>query len=217
MTNAHVVANQRFLTVQKDGDSKPYVARVLHVGHDVDLAIITVDDPGYFKGLPVLEFGTLPKLLSPVETVGYPRGGDQISITKGIVSRIGYRAYAHTSYHRHILVQVDSAINPGNSGGPVIQDRKVIGVAFQGFTNAQSTGYIIPTPVVNRFLQDIKDGTYDDSILDGLNIQGWKLINPDAREYYGLPDNSEGSYISYVNPASFLSEPTPEDGRLPLG
>ncbi len=37
MTNAHVISNGRFLTVSKEGDPKPYPARVLHVAHDYDL------------------------------------------------------------------------------------------------------------------------------------------------------------------------------------
>ena len=35
---------------------------------------------------------------------------------------------------------------------------KVVGVAFQSYVNAENTGYIIPTPVIEHFLEDIKDG-----------------------------------------------------------
>ena len=40
-------------------------------------------------------FGDIPKVRDAVVTVGYPKGGEQISFTEGIVSRIGYRRYAH--------------------------------------------------------------------------------------------------------------------------
>ena len=45
-------------------------------------------------------------------------------------------------------MQIDAAINPGNSGGPVLQEGKVVGVAFQGYSGdvAQNVGYMIPTP-----------------------------------------------------------------------
>ncbi len=40
---------------------------------------------------------------------------------------------------------------------------KVVGVAFQGYSGdvAQAVGYMIPTPVIKHFLQDIEDGRYD--------------------------------------------------------
>ena len=44
MTNAHVVSNATFITVVKEGDPTPWEARVLHVAHDCDLAILGVYD-----------------------------------------------------------------------------------------------------------------------------------------------------------------------------
>src|SRR5438876_7605236 len=54
MTNAHVVSNSRYLTVERDGDPNKYPARVQFVAHDCDLAVITVSDPDVVKNmLPV--------------------------------------------------------------------------------------------------------------------------------------------------------------------
>jgi len=49
MTNAHVVSNSRYLTVERDGDPNKYPAKVLFVGHDCDLALITVDAPKFLQ------------------------------------------------------------------------------------------------------------------------------------------------------------------------
>ncbi|KAG6492657.1 hypothetical protein ZIOFF_047622 [Zingiber officinale] len=63
-----------------------------------------------------------------VTIVGYPLGGDTISVSKGVVSRI---EYAHGSSDL-LGIQIDAAINPGNSGGPAFNDHgECIGVAFQ--------------------------------------------------------------------------------------
>ena len=138
LTNAHVVANARFITVQKDGDSKQFTAYVESIAHDADLAVLTVIEKNFFNGLKALVFGGIPDLHSPVSAVGYPTGGEQLAVTKGIVSRIDYSLYSHTNYHLHLLIQVDSAINPGASGGPVLQKGKVVGVAFQAFRSGQN-------------------------------------------------------------------------------
>jgi len=51
-------------------------------------------------------------------------------------------------------VTVDAAINGGNSGGPAISKGKVCGVSFQGLRDAQSVGYIIPSSVLRRTIED---------------------------------------------------------------
>ena len=55
MTNAHVVSNARYISLDKDGDSQKYPARILHIAHDCDLALLTVDDPDFFEDTTPLE------------------------------------------------------------------------------------------------------------------------------------------------------------------
>lgn len=79
-----------------------------------------------------------------VVTYGYPAGGEQISYTRGVVSRIELQNYVHIGNRSLLAVQTDAAINPGNSGGPVIQDDRVVGVAFQGVPGLENAGFFIP-------------------------------------------------------------------------
>ena len=108
------------------------------------------------------------------------------------MSRISYSTYVHTRSYPHLLIQVDSAINPGNSGGPVFSQGLVIGVAFQSYTNAQNTGYIIPVPVVNKFLRDVEDGTYDGPLVVADTFQSEGMENPAFRSYLGLQKDMSG-------------------------
>jgi S1-C subfamily serine protease len=124
LTNAHVVSNARFLTVSKENDPKKYIATVEHIAHDCDLAILKVDDPAFFKNTKPLELGGIPELESTVAVFGYPIGGERLSVTQGVVSRIDFRTYTHSVLDSHLTIQIDAAINPGNSGGPVLQEAK---------------------------------------------------------------------------------------------
>jgi S1-C subfamily serine protease len=198
MTNAHVVSNARFLTISKEGDPNPYLAKVLHVAHDCDLALLGVEDPNFFKGTLPLEFGGIPEIESVVSAYGYPLGGTRLSVTRGIVSRIDFQPYSHSGMDSHLAIQIDAAINPGNSGGPVMQKGKVVGVAFQGYSGdiAQNVGYMIPTPVILRFLKDVEDGRYD-SFVD-LSLTYRSLFNPAARRALGLKDDSTGVQVCSV-------------------
>jgi S1-C subfamily serine protease len=198
MTNAHVVSNTRYLTVEREGDPNKYPARVLFVAHDCDLALITVDSPEFFKNMVPLGFGGIPELESTVSAYGYPIGGERMSVTTGIVSRIDFQLYTHSSIDSHLAIQISAQINPGNSGGPVMQNGKVVGVAFQGYSGdiAQGVAYMIPTPVIRRFLTDIKDNRYDKYVDLGLTYS--KLQNPAQRRYLGLPDDGRGVIVDTV-------------------
>src|SRR5438067_3120082 len=198
MTNAHVVSNTRYLTVERDGDPNKYPARVLFVAHDCDLALITVDSPDFYKNMAPLTFGGIPELESTVSAYGYPIGGERMSVTTGIVSRIDFQLYTHSSIDQHLAVQISAQINPGNSGGPVMQNAKVVGVAFQGYSGdvAQGVAYMIPTPVIQRFLTDVKDGHYDKYVDLGLTYS--KLQNPAQRRYLGLQDDGHGVIVNTV-------------------
>jgi S1-C subfamily serine protease len=198
LTNAHVVGNARFISIEKEGDSRRYEARVKFAAHDCDLAMLEVVDRSFFEGTMALTLGPVPLLDSNVTVLGYPIGGDRLSVTRGVVSRIDYRVYAHSGVDAHLVVQIDAAINPGNSGGPVIQDNAVVGMAFQGFSGhvAQNVGYIIPTPVVERFLQDVQDGRYDRYV--DLGIQFFPLINATHRRALGLTPGDYGVMVGEV-------------------
>ncbi len=198
LTNAHVVSNARRILITQRGSSRKYPAKVLYVAHDCDLALLEVEDFTPFEKFMHFELGEMPALESEVSAIGYPVGGDRVSVTRGIVSRIDFRAYSHSRADSHLIVQIDAAINPGNSGGPVVQDGKVVGVAFQGLTSADNTGYIIPTPVIRRFLKDVEDGHYDHYV--DLGISAFPLFNPAMRKAYDLQQNDRGVLVAAVVP-----------------
>ncbi|HZR21596.1 MAG TPA: trypsin-like peptidase domain-containing protein [Verrucomicrobiae bacterium] len=216
MTNAHVVSWGRQIVVRRYQDPRPYVAEVEYVGHDCDLAVLTVQDSRFFDNLEPLELGELPKVRSGVVTYGYPAGGEEISYTRGVVSRIELETYAHTGNRRLLTCQTDAAINPGNSGGPVVQDDRVVGVAFQGMAGLENAGFFIPTPVISHFLKDIEDRHYDGFPYAGLRLM--PLQNPAYRNLLKLPDNDLGARVDGILPIPSTEKALkPDDVLLRIG
>lgn len=199
LTNAHVVSNARYIEVQKYYSSRKFVAKVAFISHCSDLAILKIENKSFYKGMIPLKFAPLPKLNSEVTTYGYPLGGLQISVTRGVVSRIEMHTYAHSGVDQHLTIQTDAAINPGNSGGPVLLDGKVVGVAFQGLTRADNVGYMIPTIVVKQFLEDISDGKVDEFSDLAISYQKY-CQNPVFRKMIGLPPNLSGVVVTRLFP-----------------
>jgi S1-C subfamily serine protease len=121
LTNGHVVQNQVFVELRRFGASRKYVAEVEGVSHECDLALLRVPREEFFQGAEPIEIGTLPLLGDTVTVCGYPIGGDRLSLTQGVVSRIEVSAYSH-SQRPLLSVQIDAAVNAGNSGGPVFKE-----------------------------------------------------------------------------------------------
>ena len=208
MTNAHVVSWAKQIVLRRFQDPRPWLARVEYISHECDLAVLKVDTPGFFDELKPLPVGGLPKVQSTVVTCGYPAGGEQISYTRGVVSRIEMQNYVHIGNKAFLSVQTDAAINPGNSGGPVFQGDEVVGVAFMGTPGLENTGFFIPPAVINHFLDDVSDGKYDGFPKAGIRIVS--LQNPAYRRYLGLPATGDGARIDsladYTEKAGLLKK-----------
>ncbi|CDY27464.1 BnaC04g51050D [Brassica napus] len=206
LTNAHCVEHDTQVKVKRRGDDRKYVAKVLVRGVDCDIALLSVESEDFWKGAEPLRFGHLPRLQDSVTVVGYPLGGDTISVTKGVVSRIEVTSYAHGSSDL-LGIQIDAAINPGNSGGPAFNDQgECIGVAFQVYRSeeTENIGYVIPTTVVSHFLTDYeRNAKYTGYPCLGVLLQ--KLENPALRECLKVPTN-EGVLVRRVEPTSDASK-----------
>ncbi|KAK6123389.1 hypothetical protein DH2020_042865 [Rehmannia glutinosa] len=125
LTNAHCVAHYTHVKLRKRDTDAKYVATVLAIGTQCDIALLTVDDDEFWEGVSPVEFGDLPALQDAVTVVGYPIGGDTISVTSGVVSRIEILSYVHGSTEL-LGLQIDAAINSGNSGDLLLMTREIV-------------------------------------------------------------------------------------------
>lgn len=205
LTNAHCVEHDTQVKVKRRGDDTKYVAKVLARGVECDIALLSVENKEFWEGVEPLRLGRLPHLQDSVTVVGYPLGGDTISVTKGVVSRIEVTSYAHGSSDL-LGIQIDAAINPGNSGGPAFNDQgECIGVAFQVYRSddVENIGYVIPTTVVSHFLEDYqRNGRYTGFPCLGVLLQ--KLENPALRTCLKV-SSSEGVLVRKIEPTSDAS------------
>ena len=160
LTNAHVVNAASQIFVQPDKSSDKVRAKVLSNSPAIDLAVLELDEPAFFEAHPPLpQRLKLPKIQQTVFAYGYPEGGMDLSITRGIVSRLEFAEYY--LFTEGLRIQIDAAINPGNSGGPAIVDGQMIGLVFSKLQQSDNIGYIIPMEEIELFLKDVEDGKYD--------------------------------------------------------
>lgn len=67
----------------------------------VDLALLTVKKAAFWSGAAQLDLGPSPRLQQEVHVIGYPLGGEGVSITAGVVSRVDYGEYVTAHFARN--------------------------------------------------------------------------------------------------------------------
>ncbi|KAF4658553.1 hypothetical protein FOL47_007914 [Perkinsus chesapeaki] len=248
LTAAHVVADSIYLTVQRNTDyfePNKYPAIVRAVCHDSDLALVEIDDvegseeefrngdsppdasssssshhhPIHkMEPLELAKWDVLPELRDTVQVVGYPVGGDKLSVTSGVVSRCEVVEYSHSA-RPALGITVDAAINAGNSGGPVMcpNSDKVLGVAFQKYVSrgVENQGHAVPSYLIWRFIRRLTGSssmtTNTEKSLDlpSLGVTCQPVENEQFREWLGMKGKDsksaavhKGVMVSWsINPA----------------
>jgi S1-C subfamily serine protease len=196
LTCAHMVlyASQVQILANQAGDKLPAKIEVIAPG--IDLAVLKLDDEAFFDTHPPLaRTQSLPEIRDMVMAYGYPEGGNSLSITKGIISRIEFALYNYPAYG--LRIQIDAAINPGNSGGPAVVGDKMVGLAFSRLGGqAENIGYIIPCEEIDMFLKAIATGHYDGKpmIFDECQMLG----NTALRSFLKLTNSVKGVIVNKV-------------------
>jgi S1-C subfamily serine protease len=191
LTNAHLVLYATEVQIQPRHGGDKIEAKVEMVAPDIDLALLSIKEAKFFDAYPALaRAGKLPKVQDNVAVHGYPVGGNDQAVTKGVVSRIEFGGYYN---HGHcLLVQVSAAINPGNSGGPAVVDKKMIGIVLSRMEEQQNIGYVIPNEEIDFFLEHIKDGRYDGKPMDTVDVRFQSSENKALRKFLNLDDSAKG-------------------------
>jgi S1-C subfamily serine protease len=199
ITNAHVVEGHTFVQARLHGRPEKHPARVTFVSHEADLALVELEEPERLDGIEPLPLGDLPALRAEVSALGFPAGGDALSITKGVVTRVEHAMYLQ-SWARLLAIQMDAAIGAGSSGGPLVHDGALVGVAAQTTVTNDTIGCAVAAPVVRQFLEDVADGRVDG--VPSLRITTQPLGNPALRASLGVPEGESGALVRTVAPVS---------------
>ncbi len=204
LTNNHVIAGARQITVRTVGD-RTYRAQVVGSDPYTDLALIKVAASTPF---PVAPLGDSEKLEIGewVVAIGNPYGLGH-TVTAGIVSAKGRSTVmpGQTRYSNYI--QTDASINPGNSGGPLVNIHgQVVGINSAVHGKAQGIGFAIPANMAKKLIPQLVRGRIERSWL-GISV---REVTPQVARTLGLK-RAAGAYIERLVAGS----PAAKAGLLP--
>jgi S1-C subfamily serine protease len=192
LTNAHVVYYASEVKVQGRQGGDRFEAKVATIGPGIDLATLTVEDETFFeKRPPLARIAKRPAANAAVCLLGFSVGGNNLAVTRGVVSRIDYAPFKDLT--EALRIQVDASVTPGSSGGPALVDGKMVGLAFRQLGGAQNGGYVIPNEEIDLYLEDVKDGRYDGKLRVVDHYQ--TLENEALRAKLGLSKSVRGILV----------------------
>jgi len=163
LTVAHVVDGASIIKVHMAGFERPISARVVGIDPCEDLAMLKLDSEGPFTPVPIGSSTDL-KPGGQVRIYGYPdsaSGWRDMSITGGIVSRIGDTGTTTYGLTYYDLIKTDARVSGGNSGGPLVawegpQQGKVIGLVVLG---GKGVGWAIPIDERSGVIEGLLQGS----------------------------------------------------------
>ena len=155
LTNAHVVAGSRSISIGRD--SGPLV-RVTAVLFDPELDVALLYAPGF--AAPALTLaGQVPRHGALAAALGHPGGGTLATIPAAVTS--SYQAQGRDIYGTSVvlrqIIELQAGILQGDSGGPLIlQDGTVGGVVFAQAQTNPDVGYALsPVAVADRITSSL--------------------------------------------------------------
>ncbi len=147
-TNHHVLEGGTYFFIRPATEDKYYVATVLSVDEENDLAILQIDST--YNTTSYLTFSDKEiNIGDSVYVSGYPQGID-LTISNGIISNNTHIS----SFSQGEFFLITAAATSGNSGGPVINTSgEVIGVLTAKYFEAENLNLVRPI----NYLKDLID------------------------------------------------------------
>lgn len=158
VTNEHVITDASDIRVVL-ADRREYVARVLLVDPQSDLAVLKVEADAELPALAIGDSDAL-QVGDLVLAIGNPFGVGQ-TVSSGIVSGLA-RSALQVGDGTGYFVQTDAPINPGNSGGALVDmEGRLVGINTAILTRdggSNGIGFAVPSNLVAAVVAQAKAG-----------------------------------------------------------
>ncbi|XP_057483409.1 protease Do-like 9 [Actinidia eriantha] len=197
LTCAHVVEYHTAVKFKPYKSNTWYIATVLSVAPECDLAMLTVSDGEFWKEVEPVEFlGGMPEFGNELTIMDYKTGRLAVSVIPGSAATVKMTRYS-LCFTKLMAISLNAPITEGNYSGIVFNERgRCVGVLFQ---YSSISFYAVAVPVINHFIEDYdKNGAYTG--FPSLGIMWQKMENPNLRLSKKIERNEQGVLITEVKP-----------------
>ncbi|MFA6426538.1 MAG: hypothetical protein WCW64_10220 [Phycisphaerae bacterium] len=193
ITPAYNIANAAEIQAKRFGQNEFIAAKIKIVSYENNLALIELDANSIKKPLAPLTFTGQYKKGAPAEFY-WLSATDQIYSGRGYLDRASVDS-TPLGFSKILTFVAANTSDKTGSGQLYCIGTKPLGIA--GWSNENKEAGIIPAEVINRFLSDYKDGTYNGTGAIGFTTTA--LLDSALRKYLKMPaDMQTGVYVADV-------------------
>jgi hypothetical protein len=146
LTSAQMVAGATMVEVEREGRPPRAPARVVHVDREVNLALLAVDQPGFFDGLHPLPLAPSTPTSGTLQTVRW--SSQQFEVTAIRVKRMGV-AEVWFGRLRHAFLLGRTDLPDGGWAEPVVNGEELVGLTTG---QDEHTAWVVPAEVLAAYL-----------------------------------------------------------------
>ena len=151
LTRAHMVADATLIDVERDGNSRSWPARVVHVDPEIDLALLDVEDAAFYQGLAPARLARAVPTEGSVTSVRWNRR--QLEAGNSRVSTVEVAANRYGNVEHHYL-QAHTDLEGGGWAEPVFSGAQLVGItASQDSLRAR----VLPIEIIRAYLDRVND------------------------------------------------------------
>jgi hypothetical protein len=155
LTLAQMIADATLIQVERQGDARRWNARVVHRDPEINLALLTVDEPEFFQGLVPARFARWLPTEGSVRSVRWSNRQLEIS-----TSRVAHVEVATSRYGNveHAFLRVLTDVTGGGWSEPAFRDGELIGLTSS--QQEDRSAALTPVEVMRSYLEGVQSGSY---------------------------------------------------------
>ena len=212
LVTSQLVANQRYIELEKVDTRTKSTARVEAVDYEANLALLQPTNRHFLEDMHPLELET-GVVTGDSLSVWQVKGTGNVVDSKGPVTSIELARYPYGNAFLAYRLKSSLQYLFKNLTLPVVKDGKLVGLLMR-YNPKEQTVEVIAAPVIEHFMKDAANGAYSGFPSTGFNIA--PAEDPQLRRYMGIESIKGGVYVQTLTRGSAAQKGGLREGDIIL-
>lgn len=194
LLTAEMMANYRYVELEKLGTGKKGPAEVEVIDYDANLALLRAKDPGFLDHMQPLELAA-DAVAGDHLTVLQVKGNGDIAPSESPITAVELILNPFGSYFLTYRLNGSLQYRYNNFTLPALKKGRLAGL-LTGYDAKGQTIDILSAPIIEHFIKEASTGNYRG--FPRLGVRVVPTDDPQLRRYVGIPEDVGGVYVQEV-------------------
>lgn len=194
LITAEMCVNSTFLELEHPSSGARVPAKIAGIDYEANLAVLEPvnSDSKVFEGLEPLELGNSTKAGDALNVWQIEDNGDGVSTNVEVLRVTVGRYFIPGSVFMMYQVKGSLQSRVNSFTLPVIKGGKLVGMLLS-YSSKEQTANVLPSPIIEQFLADLKDGEYKG--FPNLGISFSQTLDETLRDFVGIEGKEGGIFV----------------------